>query len=170
MPYKVLRLQHWMWLQHKQLIRRLHTKWWACICGINSLTQTVTQHHFLRVAKSLVLYLGICPHGCPGSLKNVLTQHSTIWLQIRNSLKALFFGWLHICNHKNTFSKRWGKSWFIVVRMENIQLFLLNKNTRINCVWCTHNCKPTFAPPCIVLQTTSSWCFRRNTAFVNPIC
>ena len=40
----------------------------------------------------------------------------------------------------------WGKSRFTVVHMENN---VINKNnTRINS--CTYNCKPTFAPSCIL--------------------
>ena len=45
---------------------------------------------------------------------------------------------------------RWGKSSFTFFHMEN-NTIIMNNNTRINCVSCTHNCKPTFAPLCMYI-------------------
>ena len=55
-----------------------------------------------------------------------------------------------ICNHskENEVYAGVGKSRFTVLCMEKHNP-RINNNTRINCVLCTHNCKPTFACPCM---------------------
>ena len=50
----------------------------------------------------------------------------------------------YIYTHTYTY-EGWGKSRFTVVHIESNTI---NNHTRINCVLCTHNCKPTFATPC----------------------
>ena len=42
----------------------------------------------------------------------------------------------------------WSKSRLTVVFMKNN--IIINNNIRINCILHTHNCKFTFAPPCIL--------------------
>ena len=51
----------------------------------------------------------------------------------------------NLIKYEENWNAGWGKVGYSVHKENTV----INKNTRINYVSCTHNCKPTLAPPYI---------------------